>query len=261
MKIEWIIRELEAQFPLNLAMSWDNPGLQVGHPDRETGMAVVALDATNEVIQSCIGCGAKLLITHHPLLLSGIRQVNDDSMYGRKILALAEHGIAHYAMHTNYDIAKMAELAEQALQLLACSPLEETGVLEDGTACGIGRIGMLPEAMTAGACCALVKQVFGLDSVRLFGSAERLIRRVAVCPGSGKSVIPEAQKKGADLLITGDIGHHDGLDALDQGLLVMDAGHYGIEQIFIPQVAAFLSGRFPELAVKQIRSGAPFATL
>ncbi|MEI3173880.1 MAG: Nif3-like dinuclear metal center hexameric protein [Lachnospiraceae bacterium] len=72
---------------------------------------LVALDATNEVIEECIAWHADLLLTHHPLLLSGIRQINDGSMHGRKVLMLAENGIAHYAMHTNYDAAKMAELA------------------------------------------------------------------------------------------------------------------------------------------------------
>lgn len=111
MKVETIIKELDLEFPRTLAMDWDNPGLQVGSSQKEVKKVLVALDATNEVIEECIAWHADLLLTHHPLLLSGIRQINDGSMHGRKVLMLAEHGIAHYAMHTNYDVAKMAELA------------------------------------------------------------------------------------------------------------------------------------------------------
>ena len=111
MKVETIIKELDLEFPQTFAMDWDNPGLQVGSSQKEVKKVLVALDATNEVIEECIAWHADLLLTHHPLLLSGIRQINDGSMHGRKVLMLAEHGIAHYAMHTNYDVAKMAELA------------------------------------------------------------------------------------------------------------------------------------------------------
>lgn len=67
-------------------------------------------------------------------------------------------------------------------------------------------------------CCAYVKESFGLSNVRLFGEPEVTIERLAVSPGSGKSMITPALQKGAQLLVTGDIGHHDGIDAVDQGL-------------------------------------------
>lgn len=261
MKVGRIIRVLEEQFPPALALDWDNPGLQVGTMDRSVKKIAVALDATNEVIKDCIDWKADLLVTHHPLLMSGIRQVNSTSMYGRKILALAEHGIAHYAMHTNYDVAEMGRLAERALKLEKCEPLETTGVSEDGAAYGIGRIGDLPKKMTARECCDFVKKAFGLPDVRLFGAEGTVVKHVAVCPGSGKSMIKDALAGKAHLLVTGDIGHHDGLDAVDQGLVIIDAGHYGVEQMFIPQVAALLEKKFPDLKIKAIKTGAPFQTI
>ena len=94
MKVETIIKELDLEFPQTFAMDWDNPGLQVGSSQKEVKKVLVALDATNEVIEECIAWHADLLLTHHPLLLSGIRQINDGSMHGRKVLMLAEHGIA-----------------------------------------------------------------------------------------------------------------------------------------------------------------------
>ncbi len=261
MKTEEIIVRLRKEYPEELAVEWDNPGLQVGRMERPTKKVMVALDATDDVIAQCIEWGAQLLVTHHPLMLSGIRQVNGNSMTGRRILALVENGISHYAMHTNYDIAKMADLAAKALQLRKTEVLEPTGVSDDGVAYGIGCCGELPKKMTAEQCCESVKQAFGLTSVRLFGRKDQIVKKIAVCPGSGKGMAAHALSLGAQLLVTGDIGHHDGLDAVDQGLLMIDAGHYGIEHIFTAQMAGFLREQFPQLQVKEARTSAPFEVL
>ena len=97
--------------------------------------------------------------------------------------------------------------------------------------------------------------------MRLFGSPEAPVYRLAVSPGSGKSMIAPALEQKADLLVTGDIGHHDGLDAVDQGLLIIDAGHYGIEHLFIGQMAEYLKRNFPELEVRQAEKKEPFTVL
>ena len=111
MRAEEIIKLLEEQFPPSLAMDWDNSGLQVGSRKTEVKKVLVALDATQKVVDHCVEAGVDLLVTHHPLMLDGLRKANEDTMYGRKILAMAGAGMVHYAMHTNYDVAKMAELA------------------------------------------------------------------------------------------------------------------------------------------------------
>lgn len=258
MKTGDIIKKLAQEYPLSMAMSWDNPGLQVGRMDREVKKVLVALDATEDVIAQCVEQEVQLLVTHHPLLMSGVRKINEDDMYGRKILTMVENGIAHYAMHTNYDVIRMTELAKNAMQMTDTEVLEVTGTYEDGCAYGIGCTGNLPEKMTAAECCAYVKKAFGLDSVRLFGDPQKEVQRVALSPGSGKSMIGCALKAGAEILITGDIGHHDGLDAVDQGMLVMDAGHYGIEHVFIAQMKEYLQEQFPEVQVEAAKQQSPF---
>ena len=79
--------------------------------------------------------------------------------------------------------------------------------------------------------------------------------RIAICPGSGKSVIGEAIRKGADVLITGDIGHHEGIDSVAQGLSIIDAGHYGVEHIFIEDMKQYIKEHFAGVEV----AGAPVA--
>ena len=259
-KVRNVVEKLLQEYPYHMAMDWDNPGLQVGRMEGSAGKIVVALDATDEVIEECVRFGADLLITHHPLLMSGVRQINDGSMAGRRILTLAENRIAHYAIHTNYDTAVMGELAADRIKLADRKILEVTGGTDDSPY-GIGVIGNLDSPMTAEEVCKLVKEAFGLNSIRLFGNPEKKVQYIAISPGSGKSMAEPAISAGVELLVTGDIGHHDGLDAVDQGLLVADAGHYGIEHIFIDHMCKWLRGVFPELEVKAVQENPPFISL
>ena len=261
MKIEKVIARLEREFPAQMALGWDNPGLQVGHEDYAVKKVVVALDPTEEVIRSCIEAGAELLVTHHPLLLAGIHRVTAAEYPARKVLTLAENRIAHFAMHTNYDVIRMTELAEQALRLKKTKILEVTGIRDDGSVYGIGSVGNLPKRMSAKDCCAYVKEAFGLKQVRLFGDPKAEVKTIAVSPGSGKSMIHPALEAGAELFVTGDIGHHEGLDAAEQGMPVIDAGHFGTEHFFVRQVADFLRAEFPELKVKEAKEQEPFTVL
>ena len=198
--VRTIIDALDEIYPRSLAMEWDNPGLQVGRTGREVTRAVVALDATDEVVARCVSENAQLLLTHHPLTMGGVRQVHEDDMTGRRILLMAENGIAHFAMHTNYDVVTMGPLAGRMLGLEQDRVLDVTAETEGGTF-GIGRAGLLPAWCTAQECCEQVKKTFELDGIRLFGDPERKVRYVAISPGSGKSMIRPALALGVDMLI------------------------------------------------------------
>lgn len=249
MKCAEIIERLEREVPVSLAENWDNPGLQVGRREAEVKKIYLALDATDEVIQHCVQTSAELLITHHPLLMGGVKKINSDDFHGRKILNMIENHIAHYAMHTNYDVALMGKLCSEYLQMTELEPLEETGLNADGESIGIGTVGDLPREMSVRECCEHVKKAFSLEHVKVFGDLDRMVQRAALCPGSGKSLVNCALEKQAQVYITGDIGHHDGIDSVDQGLIIIDAGHYGVEHVFIAQMKEFLEKEFPELEV------------
>lgn len=261
MKCGELIERIEQDIPLEAAEGWDNPGLQVGRRDMEVGKVYLALDATDQVLEHAIAWGADLLITHHPLLMEGIRKVNSDDFHGRKILRMAENHLAHYAMHTNYDVCRMGQVCAGRLGLTETQPLEVTGRDKQENDVGIGSVGLLPREMTAGECCQMVKQTFGLETVRLFGDPGRRVRRAALCPGSGKSLISQVFEKQAEIYITGDMGHHDGIDAVDQGLVVIDAGHYGMEQVFIGEMETYLRKTFPGLLLKREEGADPFRVL
>ena len=152
--------------------------------------------------------------------------------------------ISCYAMHTNYDVLGMAELSEKVLGIKDTEVLDAT-MMREGKEEGIGRIGNLEEPMTLRECCVYVKHKLNLGSIKVFGDMDQNISRMAVSPGSGKSAVAPAIAKGADVLVTGDIGHHDGLDAVGEGLAVIDAGHYGTEYIFMEDMKRFFEHKLP----------------
>ena len=234
MKLKEIMQMLEEMCPRSFAMSWDNVGLQVGYSDKEVRTIALALDATSEVIASAKAQGADLILTHHPLLFGGIKNVTDTDYVGKRILDLIRSDICCYSMHTNFDVLGMADAAADLLHLSDREVLEVT-YEDDISVEGIGRIGTL-----------------------YYGDPDQMLVTCAILPGSGKGEIDLAVKAGADVYITGDISHHDGIDAVEKGVAVIDAGHYGIEKIFIPYMKEYLEREMPELRIVSCDAGAPF---
>lgn len=243
-----IIQVIEATYPADAALDFDNVGLLAGRREKEVQKVYLALDATEAVIHDAIRAGADMLITHHPLIFSPLRSVTDDDFVGRRVMTLIRNDMAYYAMHTNYDVLGMAALSEQILGLRDTEVLDVT-MVRDGREEGIGRVGNLEREMTLEECCVDIKHKLHLGSLKVFGDMERKISRLAISPGSGKSAVAPAAAKGADVLVTGDIGHHDGLDAQAQGLAVIDAGHYGTEYIFIDDMKRFFDRKMPGVEV------------
>ena len=248
MQCKQIMQVIEAAYPRSAALDFDNVGLLAGRAGKEVNRVYLALDATDAVIDRAIEAGADMLITHHPLIFSPMKRVTDEDFIGRRVVKLIQSDIAYYAMHTNYDVLGMATLSEKILGIKNSQVLDVT-MCEDGNEEGIGRVGDLEKPMTLEECCVYVKHKLKLGSLKVFGDMNGTVSRLAVSPGSGKSAVAPAIAKGADVLVTGDIGHHDGLDAVEQGLAVIDAGHYGTEYIFIDDMKHFLEDKLPVLDV------------
>ena len=103
-----------------------------------------------------------------------------------------------------------------------------------------------------------VKEAFSLENVMVFGNPDTKISKLAIVPGSGRSMISEAKNTGADVFLTGDIGHHEGLDAVDMGMCVIDAGHYGLEQVFIDDMKDLIRTHFSDMNVITYKAGSPY---
>lgn len=260
MRCSEVMNILETMSPVMFAENWDNVGLLVGREDKTVHKVMLALDATDDVVEQAVLQGADLLVTHHPLLFSSIKRITEDDFIGRRLLKLIRNDICYYAMHTNFDVMGMADAAADAMGLQRCEVLEVT--YEDDIAKeGIGRIGKLKQKMSLSDVAGLCKQAFSISRVRVYGEPDREVEKVAIVPGSGKDYIEQAIKKQADVYITGDIGHHNGLDAMEQGLAIIDAGHYGIEKLFVPYMEEFFADQMPGLSVVRASQSSPFYIL
>ena len=244
-----IMEQIETTYPKQSALEWDNVGLLVGRTDKEVKCIYVTLDVTDEAIDDAIAKRADLILSHHPILFSPLRQLTNEHFIGKRIIQLLQHDICCYAMHTNYDILRMADLAGKILELQSTEVLEDTG---------IGIVGTLKEEITLSECCELVKACFDLPGVKVFGKGDKKIKKVAICPGSGKHMTELAIAKQADVFITAEIDHHEGIDSVAQGIAVVDAGHYGLEHIFIEDMATYLKENLEGIRVEVAKISHPF---
>ena len=251
-----IIQVIEASYPKEAALDFDNVGLLAGRLEKEVSKVYLALDATEEVIDKAIALGTDMLITHHPLIFSPMKRVTDEDFIGRRVVKLLQNDISYYAMHTNYDVLGMADLAAGMLDLTETEVLEE---VLDGE--GIGRTGRLPKIMTLEECGQFVKERFSLPNVKIFGELNKMVATAAISPGSGKSMARPAFEAGVDVLISGDIDHHTGIDMADCGMAVIDAGHYGIEHIYIEDMKKFLEKELPALKICTAPVRQPFQVI
>lgn len=243
MRCDELIKQLEQLAPVSCACDWDNVGLLAGRSDKEIKKVFLALDATDEVVEEAISWGADMLITHHPLIFKPLKKINDTEFIGRRVLSLLRNDISYYAMHTNFDSAPgcMADAAAQKLELTETKVLQQEGMLEE-IPYGIGKIGYLKEKLTIRELADLVKERFDLPFLTIYGehAPGETIDFIGISPGSGESMIKSALNAGVQVLVTGDIGHHSGIDAAANHLAVIDAGHYGLEYLFLDFMEDYL---------------------
>lgn len=235
--------------PYELAMEWDNPGLNVGRFEREVTHLLLAMDITDEVIETAKKGGCQLIITHHPLIFSPEKQITGEHYLGHRILSLAENGIAHIACHTNLDAAEGGVNS----CLAACCGMEENELFG-----GIGRIGNVETTLTA-----LVQRLKAqLPAENCLGvRCHEEVHRIAVVGGSGGSMLQEAAELGCDTFVTGEAKHDHALLARDMGVNLVILGHYETEYIALAPLGDALKERFPALNVAVMDPKAPIENL
>lgn len=244
MPLREVIAALDARYDPALAESWDAVGLVCGDPDEPVQRVLFGVDPTTAVVDEVLEIGAELLVTHHPLLLTPVHGVPADDPKGRLVHRLIRAGAALFVAHTNADRAPgtgvNAALAD-VLGLTGAVPLEPA----DGRpGAGLGRVGELPEAMTLRAFADLVADALPrtVGGVRAAGDPGRVVRRVAVCGGSGSSLLGAAAAAGADVFLTSDQKHHPASDAGEvRGPALVDVAHFASEWPWLPVAADALA--------------------
>ena len=244
-KVKDITSVIENFAPLAIQESWDNSGLCIGSPEDKVSSVLLGLDCTPELVDEAIACGADMIVTHHPLIFSGLKKISPDDAVGETVIKAVKAGITVYAAHTNADkvIAGVSGAMAAKLGLKNVTILDDEG---DGT--GLGVVGDLPEALDAEAAIALVKERFGLKMMRASKPIQGKISRVALCGGSGSSLIGAARKSGAQLYLTGDISYHNFFTQED--FMIMDIGHYESEIEIVDILFSLLRKNFPTFAVR-----------
>lgn len=260
MKVNEVIGILEKLSPPAFACNWDNVGLMAGDRNAEVSRVLVTLDVDENAIQKALSCGADMIVSHHPLVFGSINRVTADTLTGRRLITLIRNDIACFSMHTNFDICgSMGKAAADTLGLKCAKTLEVTDA--DGNGLGMVSDAGENEVMTAAQWAERVKKCFDIPTVKVFGELDKNVYRIAIYPGSGSGSIPIALEYNADVLVTGDIGHHAGTDAAAQGLTVIDAGHYGIEHVFIRFIAEYIRKNMPAIDVVEADVKNPFEVI
>lgn len=240
-----LYRLLEDKFPRALAAPWDNDGAAcLPVPSREVRRVLVALDATDRVVNRAVDEGFDLLLTHHPLLFRGVKALTPFAAVPRKLLTLAQGGVAALSYHTRLDAAEggVNDVLADLLGLVDVMPLPCT----EEPACA--RIGRLTEPMSATAFAARVKRRLGLSALLLSG--EGTVQSVALCGGEGGDFLDAAREAGADLYLSGRIGYHRMLDAPEEGIVTMEIGHFASEVPVLEALAALVREVAPHVCVE-----------
>ena len=228
MKIKVILDALEHFAPLPLQESWDNAGLQVGLTETDASGALLCLDVNELIIDEAIRKGCSLIVSHHPLLFHGLKQVSDTNYVQRIVMKAIKNDIAIISMHTNMDNALNGvnyKIAEK-LGLNNVTFLDKK--TDQSVPCGSGVIGNFAEAMSSRDFINKVKETFGCGFVMTNELLSRPIRSVAICGGAGAFLLDDAVKAGADAFITGEMHYHEYFDH-EQKIQITVIGHYESE--------------------------------
>ncbi|MCU5746378.1 Nif3-like dinuclear metal center hexameric protein [Staphylococcus sp. SQ8-PEA] len=350
MKLQELIHTLNYQVPFNSAESWDNVGLLIGDETSEITGILTTLDCTEGVVDEALEKDMNTIISHHPLIFKGIKNINQSDGYGAIIRKLIKHDMNLIALHTNLDVhpnGVNAMLANriQLLDTSILSPnlhhyykvqvfipedssetfkskLSELGLAQEGNyeSCffqttgqgqfkpvgaanptigthdkieyveetkiefmirsdqkvlaqnaiekyhpyetpvydimqmsknsnsGLGVIGHLEKALSVEEFVQHVKKQLDMKSVRFIGNLNDKIQNVAIIGGAGIGFEELAQQAGADIFLTGDIKHHEALDAKIAHINMLDINHYS-EHVMKEGLIQLLQRWFEDLNV------------
>lgn len=256
-RVSDLYRWIDEIAPFRFAASWDNCGLQVGDPEESVERVLVALDPSSSSMDEARDAGCRCLVTHHPLLFRPISSVRPDRYPESLVYRALREGLNIISAHTNLDVALGGTNHRWAreLRLEALEALEDEGRFRgEERYAGMGLVGLLPAELEFEDLVSRVRAFLGPVAIRTTGPAGGRVRKVAVCTGSGGSLLERVLAVGADVYISGDIKYHEAQRAIECGLPVLDVGHFASERIVLEELA-------DQLRLKSAREGTPVEVL
>ena len=235
--------------PFTLAEEWDNCGLQVGSFSWTVKKILVALDISMDVMNHAVASHSDLVVSHHPLMLRVPKSIDFGTMPGSVIAIAAAHKISIISAHTNLDKV-WGGLNDHLAGLLGLKNLKplipsekQTGNVDkceseyarpNSTNCnGLGRTGELARLFSLKEFALYIKKTLKLKALRIIGNPDLPVGRVALCTGSGGSLIRDFFRSCADVYVTGDIKYHEAREIEEAGVGLIDVGHFASEHIAV----------------------------
>ncbi len=233
LKIRDIYSFLNELSPFELQEKWDNSGLIVGNFEDKVDNVYISLDLDLGMLKD-INPGS-LIITHHPLIFSPLKRVNDIS-YSEKILKkLIKKDISLISMHTNIDKTHLNEYVGKKVLGFDFKQDDEF-------------IMTAKVDMSFNKLQKHIKQKLGMDILKVT-EVKKEIKTVALTTGSGMSLLPNIK---ADCFLTGDIKYHEAMDAAARGISLIDIGHYESEIHFSPLLEGLMANYLKKNKIKAI---------
>lgn len=246
-KIKDIAEFLNELYPFQSKEPWDNCGVLVGNEENIAEKVFLTLDVTKEVVNQAEEAEADVIISHHPVIFSPIKALKADSAVFQ--LACADIGVI--SVHTPLDGAEkgVSETLAEKIGLKNIRHSEFSPMIVTGE---IGETSVKDFAL---------KLKTNLEAAVRYSSFEKKIKRVAVCSGSGASLLAELPANSVDAFVTGDAGHHDFIDCEERGAALFACGHFETENIILEELEKQLSEKFPDLEIEKSQQKNPIISI
>jgi dinuclear metal center YbgI/SA1388 family protein len=264
-----IVKIMNQFAPPWLAEEWDNVGLQIGDLRWPARSIWTALDPTLEVVKAACKEDVDLLVTHHPLFFRPIKSIDFHSPYGSIIKTAVQHQLAIFSAHTNLDMVRdgvndvlARRLGLKRIEILQPHKWEQqfkagdeetrhvSPAIGKEIGHGIGRIGALDKIRSLKSLALIVKERLNLDFVKIAGNQKLKVSQVAICSGSGSSLMKSFLASTAQAYISGDIHYHDARDAESANRAIIDIGHFASEHLMVEALAQQLAKILTEAGIK-----------
>jgi len=245
MQLKEISNILENWCPLNSSEEFDNVGLLVGNSNEIINKAIITIDTTEEVVDEAIKNDCNLIITFHPIIFDGLKNITEQTYVERIVFKAIRNNINIYSIHTNLDNNP------RGVNYKICQKLELNNtkflISKNEGAFGMGMIGELNKELSEIDFFNFLKSKMNIKNIKHSTFIGKKIKKVAVLGGSGGFAIKNAIEERADCYVTSDLKYHDYFKA-DNKILLADIGHYESEQFTKELILEYLNEKIPKFA-------------
>jgi len=248
MQLQEVIDYLHGIAPNEYQEEYDNSGLLVGNVQSAVTGIMVSLDVTEAVLEEAIALGCNTIVSHHPIIFSGLKRFTGSNYVQRIVQQAIKQDINLFAIHTNLDNVYEHGVNTNIAQILGLQDMEilqpKPGL--EAAKVGSGIIGHIKE-MEELEFLTHLKDKMAVNCIKYTALRGQKVRKVAICGGSGRFLLPASIAKGADIFISSDFKYHEFFDA-DGQIVIADIGHFESEQFTTQMLWTLLSGKFSKFA-------------